>query len=409
MLQSELFTKAERNFPKDETSLNAKLLTRAGFIRKISAGVYGYLPLGLRVLHKIKDIVREEMNALGATEVLMSTLVPKEMWEKSTRWETDVMFKTAIEGKEKRHEFGLGWTHEEEAAFLAKQFVSSYKDLPKSFYQLQTKFRAEERAKSGLLRGREFIMKDLYSFHADKADLDMFYKQMELAYQKVFKRIGLKALVVEAGGGPFTKEPTHEFQVLLPVGEDTIFYCEKCDWAKNKEIYGGEKTCPECGAKVLESNAAEVGNIFRLGTRYSEAYDLNYLNDKGENKLVVMGSYGIGITRLMGVLAEIYNDDKGLIWPESVAPFAVHLLEFPGAEDGEKLYGDLQKAGFDVLYDQRPISVGAKLAEADLIGIPWRAVVSAQTKDKVEVKSRSKPTADVMSRTAFIALLKKTL
>ncbi len=411
MRQSELFTKAERHAPKDEVSLNAQLLTRAGFVRKVAAGVYSYLPLGFRVLQKINGIIREEMNALGATEVLMSTLVPKEMWEASKRWETPVMFKTHI-GSEtnKKIEFGLGWTHEEVATFLAKQFIFSYKDLPKGFYQIQTKFRAEERAKSGLLRGREFMMKDLYSFHADKADLDAYYARVLDAYAKILARLGLEALVVEAGGGPFTKEPTHELQVIHPIGEDVVFYCPDCDWAKNSEVFTGKEgdKCEMCGKPVKKANGVEVANVFRLGTRYSDAFGLTYLDAKGKKNPVVMGSYGIGPSRMLGVLAEIKNDEKGFLWPKSVAPFDVHLVELAGG-NGKEIYEDLQKAGVEVLYDERELSAGEKLVESDLIGIPVRAVVSAKTGEKVEVKLRKEDKAELMSRSAFLAFCKKRI
>src|SRR3989338_6095035 len=329
MRQSQLFTKTSKTAPKDEKAVNAKLLIRAGFVRKMSAGIYAYLPLGWRVIQKIANIVREEMNAIGGEELLMPTLVAKEYWEKSKRWDNDVVYKTE-ESSAIGHQssYGLGWTHEEVITYLATHFINSYKDFPLSVYQIQNKFRNEPRAKNGLLRGREFLMKDLYSFHIDKADLDQYYEQVTGAYKKVFQRLSLDTKITEAAGGAFTQEYTHEFQVLSPAGEDEIFYCAKCDFSQNKEIFQGKAgdKCQKCGDNIQQSNAIEVGNVFKLGTRYSEAFDLRVTNKEGKKDLVVMGSYGIGITRAMATLVEVYNDDKGIVWPEAVAPFKVHLI-----------------------------------------------------------------------------------
>ncbi len=408
MKQSQLFTKTSKTSPAEEEAVNAKLLIKGGFIRKMSAGVYSYLPLAHRILSKIIQIIREEMNAIGGQEVLMNTLVAKEYLEKSKRWHTDVAYEFKSPFGE---ELALGWTHEEVITAIATHFLSSYKDLPFAAYQFQTKFRAEPRAKSGLLRGREFLMKDLYSFHASKEDLEAFYQKAIEAYKKVFKRLSLDAKLVEAGGGLFTKEYTHEFQVLTPVGEDTIIYCTKCDYAQNKEIAlvrGGQR-CPKCDADVMEGQAVEVGNVFRLGTRYSDAFDLKFTNEKGEKQPVIMGSYGIGPTRVMGTLAEIFNDEKGLIWPEAVAPYALHLVELKSEKAGvkkfaEKVYAQLTKADVEVLYDDRDASAGEKFADADLIGCPWRAVVSEKNGDKIELKARN---SKVSKQVTLTELLKK--
>jgi len=322
---------------------------------------------------------------------------PKENWEKTGRWNTlSVLFK--IMGRDKK-EYALGPTHEEIISPLAQRAIYSYKDMPFGLYQIQTKFRDEPRAKSGILRGREFLMKDLYSFHADVKDLDMYYERAIRAYKKIYKRLGLDAVLTEASGGTFSKF-SHEFQVFLKSGEDEIVYCKKCHFAQNKEINtvraGGP--CPSCGAIISIERGSEVGNIFRLGTKYAEPFGLVYTNAHGKTLPVLMGCYGIGMSRLMGVLAELYNDDRGLLWPASVAPFDVHLLalSFGDAAEkknvfkkAEKIYKELQKMGISVLYDDRAISAGEKFAESDLIGIPVRLVVSQKTKDKIEFKLRS--------------------
>lgn len=409
MLQSHLFTKVQKSFPKDEEAINAKYLLRAGFVQKMSAGVYAYLPLGLRVLQKINAIVREEMNAIGAEELLFSTLVAREYWEKTGRWGIKVGYEFKAPSGE---DVALGWSHEEEAAAIATHFISSYKDLPKGVYQIQTKFRDEPRAKAGLLRGREFLMKDLYSFHASKEDLDRYYEAVISAYRKMLKRLSLNARLTEAGGGAFTKEYTHEFQVLNPAGEDTVFSCTKCDWSRNKEIAHGteQHTCPQCSGKVREAQGIEVANVFKLGTRYSDAFGVNFTDEKGKSHPVIMGSYGIGPSRIMGTLVEEYHDEIGIIWPKSVAPFAVHLLAFPGtnkavATRAEKLYTSLTKIGIEALYDDRDASPGHKLNDADAIGIPYRAIVSEKTGAKIELKERGNEDATNVSPAALIKVI----
>ncbi|MEK7652975.1 MAG: aminoacyl--tRNA ligase-related protein [Patescibacteria group bacterium] len=405
MLQSKLFGKTLKNPPKDEVSVNAKLLAQAGFIDKLSAGIYSYLPLGLKVLNKIKQITREEMDAIGGQEILMPTLQPAEPWKTTGRWDDpgkEVMFQ--FEGRSGK-DFGLGWTHEEIVTPLAKKFISSYKDLPVYVYQIQDKFRNEPRAKSGLLRGIEFSMKDLYSFHRDEKDLEKYYQKALEAYQKVFKRCGLDALVVEASGGSFSKY-SHEFQVLTPNGEDTIFYCEKCRYAQNKEIadvsaisgsvLGGGGKCPKCGGKIMAGKTIEVGNIFQLKTKYSAPFKLEYADEKGQPQPVVMGCYGIGPSRVMGAIAEIYHDKNGIIWPQSVAPFQIHLISLQEDKKAGKIYDELKGQGIEVLFDDRDDSAGAKFADADLIGIPYRVVVSKKTGDGVEVKKRGENKVEVM-------------
>jgi len=388
MLQSRLFSKTERHAPKDEISRNAQFLIRGGFIHKVMAGVYEYLPLGLRVLDKVNGIIREEINSTGAEELMMSILQNKETWATTERWKTaaDIMyqFKDST-GKE----LGLGWTHEEPLTVVAKHFIQSYADLPKAVYQIQTKFRNEPRAKSGLLRGREFLMKDLYSFHADHKDLDSYYEKVAQAYDRIFKRAGLKARRTLASGGLFSKY-SEEFQVLAEAGEDSIFYCEKCAYTANKEVADGlglKDKCPECGGRVVEGRSIEVGNIFKLGTKFSDAFGLTFRNKDGEEKPVIMASYGIGPGRLLGTIVEVSSDAKGIIWPDTVAPYAVHLLEL-GDASAKKIYQALQKEGIQVLYDERKIGAGEKFADADLLGMPWRFVVSPKTGQKIEVKER---------------------
>ena len=414
MRQSQLFTKTIREAPKDETSLNATLLTRAGFIYKNSAGVYSFLPLGWRVLQKIAGIIRQEMNDIGAQEVLMAALHDKHYLKATSRWDVDVVYKV-ITARDKEPNFNISWTHEEIIAEIATKYINSYKDLPLAVYQIQTKFRHEPRAKSGILRGREFLMKDLYSFHSSEKDLMDYYERVASAYQKVFNRCGLKAIYTLAPGGEFTAQNTHEFQVLSDVGEDTIYVCKKCQYAENKEVSKLKEgtSCPKCSGKVEEKKSIEVGNIFPLGTKYSKAFSLQFVNKKGAKEYVVMGSYGIGLTRTMGTVVEVHHDDKGITWPKAVAPFQIHLL--PLAETSshlaprpasrgsvientgkirkaaDNLYRDLQRQSIEVLYDDREgKTAGEKFADADLIGIPLRMVVSEKTlkQNSVEVKKR---------------------
>lgn len=391
---SKLFTKTLRESPKDEESINAKLLTRGGFTFKNSAGIYTFFPLGWRVIEKITRIIRKEMNAIGGEELFMPALVEKKYWDATGRWDVEIGFEVSGK-KEKSANFVLGWSHEDVLASMAVKFINSYKDLPKAVYQFQTKFRNEPRAKSGLLRGREFLMKDLYSFHESEKDLFRYYDIVKGAYFKIFERCGLKTIYTLAGGGPFTISNTNEFQVLADVGEDAIFVCSECGYAENLEISklkDGNK-CPECGNKVREKKSIEVGNIFPLGTKYSEAFGLSFATEDGTKKPVVMGSYGIGVSRLMGTIVEIHNDNNGIIWPESVAPFKVHLIVLDDKnKEADKVYDDLQKAEVEVLYDDREDKTpGEKFADADLIGCPIRVIISQKTleKNSAEVKMRN--------------------
>lgn len=397
MRQSQLFGRTLKEAPKDEISINAKLLEKGGFIYKNSAGIYSYLPLGWRVLSKIAGIIREEINAIGGQEMFMPALVEKKYLDATGRWDVEIGFE-ARGKKEKSANFVLGWTHEEVLTAIALKYINSYKDLPLAAYQIQTKFRNEPRAKSGLLREREFIMKDLYSFHASESDFKRYYETVKGAYFRIFERCDLMPVYTLASGGDFTAENTHEFQVLSPVGEDVILVCLKCGYAENKEISklkAGDK-CLKCRGKIKEENAIEVGNIFSLGTKYSDAFNLNFLSSKGKKESVIMGSYGIGLGRTMGSIVETYHDDNGIIWPESVAPFKFHLIELKSSDlvvkkEAEKIYKILLDKRAEVLYDDRDgKSAGEKFADADLIGIPIRLVISEKTleKDYVELKYR---------------------
>lgn len=410
MKLSQLFTKTARENPSGEVSLNAQLLERGSFIYKNSAGIYSFLPLGWRVMNKIEGIIREEMNKIGGQEIFMPSLVEKRYLDATGRWDVEIGFE-AKGKKESKAGFVLGWTHEEVLTEIAMRFISSYKDLPFSAYQIQTKFRNEPRAKSGLLRGREFIMKDLYSFHSSENDLWSFYEKVRVAYKKIFERCGLDTEYVIAAGGDFTVSNTHEFQVINDVGEDTIYVCQKCRHAENKEISklkdGGQ--CSKCSGLVKEHRSIEVGNIFPLGTKYSEAFGLKFVDVNGVKKLVIMGSYGIGLGRVMGALVEVHHDERGIVWPESVAPFSVHLIVLDDAvKEAEKIYKQLTAAGKEILFDDRTDkTAGEKFADADLIGIPLRVVVSKRTLEKksVEVKKRSKDAAQLVLLTKLIGLL----
>ncbi|MFH1766891.1 MAG: aminoacyl--tRNA ligase-related protein [Patescibacteria group bacterium] len=400
MKQSQLFTKTSKEAPADADSINAKYLTQGAFVDQVMAGVYTYLPLGLRVLKKIQQIVREEINEIGGQEILMPSLTPKEPWETTGRWEGfDVLFKMPAAGDK---EYALAPTHEEVVTPLAKKFIKSYKDLPFAVYQIQDKFRNELRAKAGILRGREFNMKDLYSFHASEDDMTTYYDQALEAYKKIFARCGINAIPTEASGGTFSKV-SHEFQMPTESGEDTIFVNESGDYAWNREVaenmQDGDQA-PDGSSKVKEVKAIEVGNIFKLKTKFTQAFDVTYTDENGKQQPVFMGCYGIGPSRVMGSIVEAHHDNKGIIWPKSVAPFAVHLVTINSKDEdlqcrilntAADLYQYFEKNGVEVLWDDREASPGEKFADADLIGIPLRLVVSEKTlrEESVEWKERA--------------------
>jgi len=396
MRQSQLFTKTIKEIKSDESSVNAQLLLRGGFIHKEMAGVYSFLPLGLRVINKIIGIIREEMNALGGQELFLASLQDPEVWKKSGRWDDkvlDVWFKSKFANES---EVGFASTHEEPLAALMRNYISSYRDLPKYVYQFQTKFRNELRAKSGIMRVREFIMKDLYSFSRDEKEFREFYEKCAEAYMKIFSRAGIGELTFRtfASGGSFSKF-SDEFQTISNAGEDTIFVDKKKKIAINKEVCSDEVIADLKIKKedLIEEKAIEVGNIFPLGTKYSEALGLNFKDEKGNSKPVVMGCYGIGPGRLMGTIVEVYHDEKGIIWPKEVAPFAAHLIFLKGGENvAEKIYEGLEKEGIEILYDDRDDkTAGEKFTDCDLIGIPTRIVLSERTlkENSVEIKERN--------------------
>ncbi|MDB5225350.1 MAG: putative prolyl-tRNA synthetase, prolyl-tRNA synthetase [Candidatus Adlerbacteria bacterium] len=415
MRQSKLFTKTRREAPKDEVSKNAQLLIRAGYVHKEMAGVYDLLPLGLRTFNKVVGIIREEMNKIGGTELHLSALQDSETWKKTDRWDdekVDSWFKTSLKTGT---ELGLGFTHEEPITALMRDHISSYKDLPAYPYQFQTKFRNETRAKSGLMRTREFVMKDLYSFSKNEAEHQKFYDACADAYERVFERVGLgdKTYKTFASGGSFSKY-SHEFQTISAAGEDTIYVSRDRKIAVNKEVYNDEVLADLGLSKsdLAEETSIEVGNIFGLGTRFSEALGLAYKDDSGSDIPVFMGSYGIGPARLMATVAELLSDDKGLVWPEEVAPFRVHLVSLANGNDdvvteADELYRELTEAGVEVLYDDRDARAGEKFADSDLLGLPLRLVVSEKTlaAGKFECVERASGTTQHKSLSELIGML----
>jgi prolyl-tRNA synthetase len=403
MRQSQLFTKTLKNISSEETSKNAILLLKAGYINKVAAGVYTFLPLGLRVIQKISNIIREEMNKVGGQEILMPALCPKDLWQTTNRWDTfDALFK--LEASDSR-QYALGATHEEVVVPLLKQYISSYKDLPVAVYQIQNKFRNEKRAKAGLLRGREFLMKDMYSFHLNQEDLDNYYNKVIQAYFKIYQRLGLahNTYLTYASGGDFSKY-SHEFQTECISGEDDIYLCQKCKVAVNQEIIKEQNVCPECGNKeLLVKKAIEVGNIFKLGTRFSQPFKL-----QSEQKDIIMGCYGLGLSRVMGAIVEVKAQDNKIIWPESLVPFKVHLIDLNCQKESDEIYRQLINSNIEVLYDDREnVRAGEKFMEADLIGCQYRLVISPKTLEKgvLELKKNDEEELKLFSKEEIINIL----
>jgi len=413
MLQSQLFCKTKKEYPKEAEVISHKLLTRADFIEQTISGVYRFLPLGHLVLKKIEGIIREEMRSLGAQELYLPALQNKNLWLETSRWQTidPPLFKL-----KDRHqkETALGSTHEEEITDIVRKRIKSYQDLPLFLFQIQDKFRNEMRPSGGLLRTREFLMKDLYSFHTDEKDLLNFYQKVKKAYFKIFERCGLKAICVQASSGTIGGELSEEFMVISENGEDRVLVCQKCGWGANIEKVGEIKKCPRCQSPLEKKNSIEVGHIFNLGTKYSQAMRANFRDKDGKERPIIMGCYGIGLPRLMATILEIHHDQKGIIWPREVAPFDAHLIPIENTKIvkkmAEKLYQDLQKAGIEVLYDDREDkSAGEKFAEADLIGIPWRIVISERTLQKncFEAKQRDKKKVELVKISHLSQFLKK--
>ncbi|HWQ60553.1 MAG TPA: aminoacyl--tRNA ligase-related protein [Candidatus Fimivivens sp.] len=408
MRQSQLFTKTRREAPKDEESRNAQLLIRAGYVHKEMAGIYSYLPLGLRTFEKIVGIIREEMNGIGGQEIALTALQNPETWKTTGRFDDAVVdnwFKTKLKNG---GELPLAFTHEEPVTVMMKPFIQSYRDLPKYAYQFQTKFRNETRAKSGIMRGREFVMKDLYSFSRSQEELDSFYEEAALAYGRIFDRVGIGATTYKtfASGGVFAKY-SHEFQTVCEAGEDMIHIDKAKGIAINQEVFTDE-VIADLGLRkenLVQRKSIEVGNIFKLGTRFSQPLGLTYKDEDGTSKPVVMGSYGIGPGRLMGTVVELLSDDKGLVWPESIAPFRVHLLSLGADEQAEETYRALTEAGIEVLYDDRDARAGEKFADSDLLGIPYRVVIGKRSAEsgEAEVKKRNEEETETV---AFSGLVK---
>ena len=411
MKQSQLLTKTRKVISQQEASINAQLLERAGYISKLMSGVYSYLPLGLRVLAKIEAHVRHAMNDLDGQEILLPALQPREPWDITGRWNTVDVLYTLKAGD---RDLCLGPTHEEIVTPLVKEYVASYRDLPRAVYQIQTKFRNEARPKSGLLRGREFRMKDLYSFHATEEDLDAYYHQVTQAYLKLFKKCGLGEITyfTFASGGIFTKY-SHEFQTITESGEDTIFVCEGCRIAVNQEIVADQSACPTCKNKdLVERKSIEVGNIFKLNYRFSEPFGLVYSDAQDGKHLVPMGCYGLGTSRLMGAIVEALHDDRGIMWPVSVAPYTVHLISLARTPEmkaiAESLYEKMVAAGVEVLFDERENTAGEKFADSDLLGLPLRMVISEKTaaQQAVEVKARTSNEATLIPQDGIEAFIR---
>ncbi len=393
MRQSKLFTKTRKDAPKDEVSKNAQLLIRGGYIHKEMAGSYSYLPLGKKVLENIERIVRDEMDKIGGQEIRMATLHPSEPWKQTGAWDkVDVLFK--IQSRTDK-EYAIGQSEEEIATPIAQEYLSSYKDLPLAIYQIGQKYRDELRAKSGIMRGREFTMKDMYSFHETQEDFDRFYNEAKEAYLRVYERCGLVAKATEASGGSFTEKLSYEFMVLTDAGEDDILYCNTCSYCANIEITKEKEgdVCTRCdknskqGGVLAAAKASEVGNIFDLGQKYPKDFGFTYKDKEGAPQHPIMGCFGIGITRLMGVAVETFADAKGIVWPESLAPFKVHLVALAGDDADMRDYTDgiyaaLKSRGIETLYDDRDARAGEKFADSDLLGMPYRVVVSKKTKEE---------------------------
>ena len=405
MIYSKSFIKTFKETPKDADSISSALLTRGCFIDKEISGIYSILPLGEKVIQKISDIIRQEMNNIGGQEISMPALQPKELWDESGRW--NKMDPPLFKLKDRHDkELALGSTHEEVIVDLIKDRISSFKDLPQMLYQIQTKFRNEMRSTGGLLRVREFLMKDAYSFHADEADFNQYYQKVTEAYQKVFKKVGISTRMVEAHSGSIGGKKSNEFMLLSETGEDKVFLCGACDWAANAELVTDINKCPSCGGEIKQSNAIEIAHIFMLGDLYSKKMGATFADMDGKNKNFIMGCYGIGIGRLMAAIVEVNNDESGIIWPESIAPVKVYLAELKSGQ-GKKVYDELTKSGIDVLYDDRDVSAGIKFSDADLLGVPYRIVVSEKTKNDVEIKKRGQKESRVISLDKVIEELRK--
>lgn len=410
MKYSTFFPKSRKSEFKDDLSVNAKLLTKAGFIDQLMAGSYTLLPLGFKVVENIKQIIREELNKTGAQEVLMPLLHPRDIWDQTGRWSDPNVRQIMYQFKDIHDkEYGLSFTHEEIVLDLLRKHTQSYKDFPVKVYQFSTKFRNELRAKSGILRGREFLMKDLYSAHVTSEDLEKYYTQVKEAYVRIFEKLGLKVIVTEASGGVFTENITHEFQVISDAGEDEVIYCEGGDFAQNVEIAKVEagKECDLGHGPLKKVKTIEVGNIFNFGQDYSKKMNIKFVDRTGAEQYPYFASYGIGPTRVMGTLAEVFHDDHGLMWPNSVTPFDVYLISLRKDGNAEKIERELEEQGISALYDDRDSSAGEKFANADLLGLPFRIVVSEKSGEMIELKQRKSSETQLLSLKEIISKIKE--
>ena len=401
MKQSLLFVPTLKDAPKDADVKSHKLLTRAGLIKQVAAGVYTYLPLGYKVIRKIEDIIREELENIGASELLMPALQPKTLWDESGRWDKYGPELMRLKDRKDR-DFCLGPTHEEIITQVVRDYINSYKKLPLALFQIQTKFRDEMRPRFGLMRGREFIMKDAYTFSDTDEDLDKWYKLFSDAYTKIFKRCGLETKIVSSDTGQIGGDEADEFMVMSEVGEDTITFCQSCSYAANQEHSGLKKgdVCPDCGGTIDEAKGIEVGNIFKLGTKYSESMNAKFIDREGKQKAAIMGCYGIGISRTLMASVEQHSSDDGIIWPDEIAPFKVHVIPVNTKDEGQvelatKIYQELKSKGISVLLDDRNERAGSKFKDADLIGLPFRVVVGKRAAEGiVEFSNRKKGTKE---------------
>jgi len=401
MLQSNFLTKTLREDPKDSAAISHKFLVRGGYIHQLTSGVWSLLPLGFRVYQKVENIIRKEMCSIGGEELRMPSLQPKELWTESGRWDTidPPLFKI----KDRHNKYlALGSTHEEVITKIAKFFIESYKDLPKYVFQIQNKFRNELRPTAGLLRTREFVMKDMYSFHASIQDLDIYYLKVMEAYKKIYRCCNLEPIVVDASSGTIGGNMSNEFMILAESGEDNLLFCEKCGWAANVEVGGQDSFCPKCKSKLTIKTGIEVGHIFKLGSVYSQKMKAFFVDQGGQQQLIIAGCYGIGLERLMATIVELNHDQNGIIWPASVSPFTIHLLGLD-LEDkiilkrAQEVYKKLKLLGFDVLFDDRCESAGVKFKDSDLIGIPIRLVISKKSGSKIEYKERGKNSSELFT------------
>ena len=415
MRQSQLFPRTKKEPPKDAESINHSYLVQAGYIDQLMSGSWTLMPLGWRVVDKINDIIRDELNKTGAQEILMPLLHPKEIWNETGRWDKadEIMYKLL---EQRGKDYVLSFTHEEIFLDLVRKHIESYNDLPLALYHFSTKFRNEPRARSGILRGREFMMKDLYSLHDTEEDFNKYYQDVIEAYERIFERMGFDYKITEAGGGVFTKNITHEFQVPAEGGEDNIYYCKECTWAVNEEVFDPQEVeeveseesktkCPRCGGEVVHSKSIEVGNVFSFGTEYSKKMNVRVTDAEGKKKHPYFGSYGIGSTRVMGTWVEVSHDECGIIWHSNLSPFDVHLIELPGG-NGEQVYNELTSKGIEVLWDDREVNAGEKFADSDLIGIPYRLVTSTKTGDQIELKERKAKSPELMDLEKLISIFK---